>query len=155
MLPNQKFFEPNEKFFQFFEQFKGKMIYDVGAGLGHVTKALNEQGYLPKVEALDIYNRMGQDKSVLRADATFYDYKRNSVVMLCRPCHGDFVSAVITKAVDRKVSKIIYIGKESNLEYDLWVYLPYFKKVFENVGEENECVWLMEINDIPTRNPTM
>jgi hypothetical protein len=139
-LGTLKFFEPTPAFLTWMAtRFRGKRVYDVGAGHGHVTKALRARGVttLP----IDMAFRDNADAEPEIADATCYPYKPNTVVMICRPCHGHFTTDVIEQAIERKVSHIIYVGKVKNVSNDLDKFLPNFVPVLAKAGEDDEMVY--------------
>jgi hypothetical protein len=143
-LPSLKFFEPNKKFTDYMSKHSDKIVYDVGAGVGHVTKILLDSGL--KVIPIDIVDRDNSEVPVILANGTTFSYQHNSVVMICRPCHGHFCEATIKNAFNRKVSNIIYVGKASNVEDDLGSFYPKFKCVKAEVGEEDENIYEWNIN---------
>ena len=142
-LPDIRFFNPNEKFFDWMAQFKDKMIYDVGAGCGHVTKLLVDHGH-KSVRAIDLFDRETQEVFIDRSDGTTYPYLEGAVVMLCRPCHGRFPRRVIEQAVECGVSTILYISKPSNRKKDLagW---PKFRRSATRVGKDNESIYYWKL----------
>lgn len=141
MLPAMKFFEPKARFLRWMKRgYANSVIYDVGAGIGHVAKALSEQGQ--KVLAIDLnYRETEENFPVLIADGESYEYQANSVVMVCRPCHGRFMEEVIAQAIRQKVAAILYVGLEKNVESDLSIYRGKFEHVLTGAGLEGEEVW--------------
>lgn len=145
-LPSIKFFEPTSRFLAWMQKnFKGRLTYDVGAGCGHVSKALSEKGL--EMKAIDINHRECEGGFPVQiADGEGYEYVRGSVVMLCRPCHGDFVGEVISQAIRCRASAILYVGLKKNFFPDLDVHLLKFKKALTGAGLEGEDVlqWKLE-----------
>lgn len=141
-LPCIKFFEPTKKFLCWMKRrYSTSLIYDVGAGLGHVAKALRENGL--KALAIDLnYRDSGDAAQVLIADGESYRYEPDSVVMVCRPCHGCFTEQVIEQSSRCDTSAFLYVGLEKNVEGDLGVYLSQLKLVLSGAGEDGEGVWL-------------
>lgn len=144
-LPSLKFFEPSDRFTQWMKKaWSGRMIYDVGAGVGHVAHELRENGL--QTIALDINRRESEENfPVAIADGESYLYLSGSVVMLCRPCHGQFSEEVISNAVHRKVSAVLYVGLEKNLAGDLGVHRKKFKLQLSDAGLEGEGAWVWQI----------
>lgn len=143
MLPDQIFFQPKKEFLTYMKKhFRLRMIYDVGAGKGHVTQALRKAG-LKHLRPIDMNPRDAAVVPVLHADATDHPFKSHSLVMLCRPCHGSFVYDTITRAIERKAD-VMYVGLTKNVKHDLGDYYRKFKKVAKNVGEDGEHVWLYQ-----------
>lgn len=145
-LPSIKFFEPTSRFLRWMEKaWKGKTIYDVGAGCGHVSRALSARGL--EVMAIDINRReCGESFPVEIADGESYPYGPGSVVMICRPCHGDFVTQVISNALNCGVAAVLYVGLRKNFESDLDARLSKFKREITGAGLEGEDVlqWKLE-----------
>lgn len=138
-LPSVKFFKPTLKFLAWMTRiYTGSLVYDVGAGCGHVTKALLDKGL--KSLAIDINNREEEEAHIQLADGEFYCYAPDSVVMLCRPCHGEFVERVIAQAMKRGAAAILYVGLGKNVKDDLGRHLSDFRKVLTCAGREGEFV---------------
>ncbi len=145
VFPASKFFKPNKNFYNYMlKNFKDKLIYDVGAGCGHVAKGLSMLGMA--VIALDLIRREETDHPILFRDATNYSFSPYSVVMMCRPCHGVFPDHVIVNAAKCSAETILYVGLERNVDQDLdTINLDYhgyeFVKVASNVGKDHENIW--------------
>lgn len=114
------------------------VIYDVGAGDGHVARALEDLGL--RVIALDLYPHEGAEVAVLPWDGTTCTYLENSCVMLCRPCYGAFVQGVIANALRCNVRRILYVGKYYNVDLDLGLYATKFRAALQEAGEDGEVV---------------
>ena len=142
MLPPNKFFQPKPAFLSWMvTQFSKHLIYDVGSGVGHVSRLLTEYGL--SVVAIDNNGRQEREFAVESVDGTSCGYRKGSVVMLCRPCHGDFASDVIEQAIRCKAGAIVYVGLKENSNIDLAEYRKYFKMKMRNVGADNERVYVM------------
>lgn len=141
-LGSSRFFEPTEAFLTYMKTLDTP-IFDVGAGAGHVTLTLVDAGL--KCAAIDMCEHANQVTNVHMADGTDFPYSPDAVVMLCRPCHGGFAEDVIQQAVTSKASVVLYVGLERNVEDDLGDLLPRFKKVAEDVGQDGEAIWRMDI----------
>jgi hypothetical protein len=143
-LPAQTFFNPKKNFLDFMKKrFRLRYVYDVGAGQGHVTVALRKAG-VKKVNPIDIFPRDGQDTKINHGDGTTYPFKANSLVMLCRPCHGMFAEDTIKNALKREVSSILYVGLAKNVKNDLGGFYRKFKRVLVNIGEDKENLWVYQ-----------
>ncbi len=143
-LPCSTFFEPTKKFLLWMEKrYPYPIIYDVGAGLGHVTKALQKSGL--KALAIDLnYRETEGTLQVVIADGESYRYEQDSIVMICRPCHGQFTEQVIEQAYRCNVAATLYIGLERNVQEDLGVYFPKFNWVLSGAGKDGESVWVTQ-----------
>lgn len=145
ILPKNKFFIPNEKFISYMkENFLGRKVYDVGAGIGHVSKILYNNG-IPCI-AIDFCHRDDTEYQILELNAEYLPYDQDGVVMLCRPCHGDFVGNVIFQAIEYGVKDIIYVGLTTNLGLDLAEYIGDFQLMLRDVGEEGEILLYWRVN---------
>lgn len=139
-LPPLKFFRPKWNFVTFMEQsFKGRTIYDVGAGMGHVTKELVQVGL--NVIGFDINLRDGE-YPVQPGNGLTYSYEPGSVAMFCRPCHGFFVEMSIQRALYCGVTTFVYVGLGRNIRHDLGSFRHHFKLKLRNAGSTKECVWI-------------
>lgn len=141
LLPSQKFFNPTVRFLRWMKrQYPSAVIYDVGSGLGHVAQALFERGL--KVLALDLHFRESREEyPVVIVDGESYEYESGSVVMLCRPCHGQFSEEVISQAVRCNAAVVLYVGLDRNVDDDLGVFREQFTKTLSQAGEDGETVW--------------
>lgn len=148
VLPGLKFFEPTPEFASFMKKAYPKIrIYDVGAGMGHVAHELRERGL--KALALDINRRESRENfPVTIADGESYLYLPGSVVMICRPCHGQFCEEVISNAAWCKAAAILYVGLEKNLAGDLGPYRKNFKLKLSDAGLEGEGVWVWNVKEV-------
>jgi SAM-dependent methyltransferase len=141
------FFEPTAKFVRWMKaQFSGKLIYDIGAGTGHVSKALATAGL--HVIALDLAPRIASlsEFEVLRADSTQHQFEKGSVVLICRPSHSGFVEKTIAKAIHSHVAAIVYVGLTKNLQDDLGSIHDWFtKRRVGVVGQAGEGIWVLDV----------
>lgn len=140
ILPAIRFFEPRPKFLKWMKKtYADKLIYDIGAGCGHVSKALSEIGM--EVKAIDInYRECGINFPIEISNAETYHYKPGSIAMLCRPCHGEFAERTIFQAWKCGVDAVLYVGLEKNFFGDLGPHLSSFKQEMKNAGSGNEIV---------------
>jgi uncharacterized UPF0146 family protein len=146
-LPCLKFFEPTKKFLRWMKRgYSTSLIYDVGAGVGHVATALRKDGL--KVLAIDLnYRESEGPRQITIADGESYRYERDSVVMVCRPCHGQFTEQVIEQASRCGAATFLYAGLKKNVENDLGVYLDQFKLALSGAGRDGEGVWVAQKED--------
>lgn len=143
MLKSVIFFQPSEVFLRWVsEKYKDRKIYDVGAGSGLVGRDLERVGV--NVISMDLIPQDDSLSPVTRADGRLYPYQKRSVVMMCRPCHGDFVQDVFLHALQQDVSTLIYVGLERNLEKDLGGLKPHFRLALTDIGESGENAWVLE-----------
>lgn len=139
ILRTHRFFRPRERFFDYMEKHRGRVIYDVGAGVGHVTEELLGRGH--DVVAMDLHGRDDQSPRVEYLDGIHYPYEPDSVVMLCRPCHGVFPSLVIQQAWRRQVGFVLYVGLPRNRVLDLGSRSRRFTSVLRHAGQDRESVY--------------
>ena len=145
VLPTQVFFSPNKSFVSFMKKrFGKKIIFDVGAGLGRVSKILFEAGMKPI--AIDSNLRDKCEYQIINLDGTEFNYIPKSVVMLCRPCHGIFTQRVVDRAIFCKCSHVVYVGLTKNVKHDLGKYYSRFKRSVVNVGEDGENLYTWNVS---------
>jgi hypothetical protein len=143
-LPATKFFHPNNTFIEYMNANfdHKKLIYDVGAGCGHISKLLMKSDF--NVEALDLIRRDKTEYSITYANSLIYNFVPGSVVMFCRPCHGLFVLSTIDNAIACGVSIFLYVGLGKNVNDDLGYDYP-FNMVCGNVGSDEEDIWRYDV----------
>lgn len=145
----RKYFHPTSVFVKWIQaRFVGKLIYDVGSGMGHVGKALSNSGFY--VTALDLQPRAQSEFPVVQGDGTTYPFEKDAVVMLCRPSHDNrFVFKTILRALTSGVRTVIYVGLQRNVRADLGGYHKQFtKRKIRNIGQADEEVWEMSVSRI-------
>lgn len=137
-----RFFEPTEAFLAWAaENARDRGVTDVGAGQGHVAEALAQRGV--KSLAIDLRGSDGELPLVLPADGTTFHYPRGSIAMLCRPCHGEFPSLAVKRAVECGVSAVWYVGLPKNAANDLHGFRSRFKIALTKAGKGGEKVYAM------------
>lgn len=140
-LPDQQWFKPEKRFITWFKKnFEREFVYELGAGMGHTSKALSESG-LRRVKAIDANIRVGAVYPVEIQDATNLDYDMEPVVLICRPCHGSFVEASIQQALTRRARAIVYVGLPKNVKADLGIFYRQFKCELKESGKEGEFTY--------------
>lgn len=145
-LPSIRFFEPKDSFCRFMHERYASanlIIYDVGAGCGHVSGRLIQEGL--RVIPIDINVRTKTEAPVMIGNGVDFPYDKGSIVMICRPCHGPTTEFYIQNAIERRVSEVLYVGKPRNTASDLGRYQKRFRRVLTNAGNERESVYLAEI----------
>jgi hypothetical protein len=146
-LDCSKYFHPTAQFIRWMKEHHGTQhIYDVGAGVGQVSSVLANAGL--HITAIDLEPRHESEFPVIQADSTEYQFEKNSVVMLCRPCHEDgFVRNTILRALNCGVRAIVYVGLQRNVRQDLGGYYRKFvKRRIRNIGHADERIWEMKID---------
>jgi hypothetical protein len=145
-LPSIKFFEPKRTFCRLMTDrylVREVPIYDVGAGVGHVSSQLSREGLM--LIPIDINVRCQTEAHVLIGNGVNFPFERHSVVMICRPCHGPTTEFYIKNAISRRVSEILYVGKPANFKGACGHYHHRFNRIMTNAGKERESVYLLEV----------
>lgn len=146
-LPDLEFFQPLPLFVDWAAaRWRDRLIYDVGAGRGHVSRALADAGL--DMRALDLYYRQTLAFPVEIADGETEVYHPGSVVMICRPCHGDFTYRVSRRAAVCGAHEVVYVGLERNVESDLGMGLRAFHRVLIRAGKDHESVFVANAGGI-------
>ena len=146
-LDCSKYFHPTAQFVRWMKEHHGAQhIYDVGAGVGQVSSVLAKAGL--QVTAIDLEPRHESEFPVIEANSIEYQFEKDSVVMLCRPCHEDgFVRNTILRALNCGVRAIVYVGLQRNVRQDLGGYYRKFvKRRIRNIGHADERIWEMKID---------
>lgn len=133
------FFVPAQEFLVWAKrELFGRLLFDVGCGSGSASRLLRKAGLT--TWPLDLMRPLTGTHHTT-ADGTTYPYTASSVVVLCRPCHGEFTMEVVRQAVARRVGDVLYVGLEKNVEADLGEYASRFEKMLDGAGEDGEKVW--------------
>ena len=144
-LPDSKFFLPNGNFLAFMEPFRGNLIYDIGCGCGHVSRLLNLNGF--DMLAIDANYRDSEEFPIVRKDATSMEFAKDSVIMMCRPCHGNFPGMVMESAIESSARWFVYVGLEKNVYEDLGCFVAGFEDISAgNLGEDGEVGIIFDLS---------
>lgn len=135
-----RFFEPAPAFFAWAKKFlRNQFVFEVGAGDGHTSEGLREIGIAGI--GLDLF----PEGKTIRGDGTCYPFIAATTVMLCRPCHGDFVAVTIQHALTRGVTTLVYVGLVRNVEGDLQGHRKHFRLLLSDAGVDGEKVWVWDM----------
>jgi hypothetical protein len=140
-----RYFRPTPAFIRWVKTHYGnKHICEIGAGVGHIAKALAETGL--HVTALDLEPRTESEFDVIKADSTTHPFEEGSVVLLCRPCHNGFVPRTIANAIQRHIAAILYVGLRKNFKSDVGsIHNMFTKRRVGMVGRSDERVWELNV----------
>jgi len=146
-LPPIRFFVPKPDFITHIAaSYGGRLLYEIGAGVGHVSRALADAGL--NVSAIDLYHRDEAQFSVIIADATTFQYNHGSVILICRPSHDEgFVEKAIDTALTCGVSEILYVGLRKNVAVDLGRFRRSFRSVLRDIGAAGENLYVRANQD--------
>lgn len=138
-----RFFEPNGAFFEAMQAFDGLEIVDVGAGQGHVAQALRDRGH--DAMGIDLRGIGETEYPVTWGNARTFNFAAGSVVLICRPCHSDFVESAVDRAIARDVSAILYVGFEGKVANDIGERFDEFRKFDSGpLGASGERLWIRQ-----------
>jgi len=140
-MPQHRFFVPTEKFFSVLAEFKGVRFIDAGTGSGELPDEARQLGL--DMHGIELARRPGQSPNVEFREAESYPYSETSWLLMCRPDHSGWVYDTVEAALRRGASAL-YVSKTSNLAQDLDCYASRASKVWQNVGEDGECMLLIE-----------
>lgn len=119
LLPNQIFFIPNNNFIESLANYisdEGFNVVDCGAGVGYLSKLLLDRNI--NVRAIDIFPREHPLVDVEMINAESFPFTGRNLAVIARPCHNDWVSDTITRAVSLG-AQAMYIGLKKNFRYDV------------------------------------
>ena len=138
VFPHQVFFEPKQKFIEYLRS-KRRFIVDAGAGVGHLAKLLGSKS---SVLSIDLHMRDGMESPVITTDSTIFKYPKGSVVVIARPCHGDWIEDTVRRALGCGCAEVLIIGRPSTIMDDLEP-LDDLRpvKVMEDAGKDGESVF--------------
>lgn len=119
-LPHIVFFEPTPEFVSYIQKLmqerKLSGVIDLGSGAGFMAKTLADAGL--KVLAVDLFERDEPLYPVALLDATEMDIPQNTLPIMARPCHNDWIDRAVENAM-KNVSLFVYVGLEKNFVDDL------------------------------------
>lgn len=111
-----RFFEPTPAFFAWAKKFlRNSFVFEVGAGDGHTSEGLREIGIAGI--GLDLC----PEGKTIRGDGTCYPFIAATTVMLCRPCHGDFVASHAWNGGKKLTEEQVSWLKSHGHEIDPWM----------------------------------
>ncbi len=141
-LADAQWFKSRKTFVKWFAKTfkKAWNVYEAGCGMAHTAKALSESGM--NITAIDANRRPGAVARFEIADATEFDYHSESVVLVCRPCHGPFCEAVIQRAIVCRSEAVVYVGLAKNVAGDLGKFRKFFSRELTNAGNDKEVVYV-------------
>jgi hypothetical protein len=139
-LPGWKFFEPKPAFIEAMQKYKHLEIWDIGAGVGHVSALLTRVGF--NTVAIDLNAREKCETTVVVANSVRSHYPPNAMLLFCRPCHNGFVEATIRQGLRCGVSCFGYVSLEQNRSNDLGEFEQDFDLISRNVGKDRESLYV-------------
>jgi hypothetical protein len=139
------FFHPTPQFVRWMKaHHSGTHIYEVGCGRGNTASMLAKAGL--RVTAIDLEPRTDSEFDVIKADSAEYQFEKDSVVLICRPCHNGFVVKTLTRGILCGVADVVYVGLTKNLEDDLGsLHDRFTKRRVGLVGHSGERVWELNV----------
>ena len=143
-LPPSVFFVPTDDFLvQLMERGAGRRIIDAGAGTGRLSRQLREAGYV-QVAAIDIIRRSHSETEVERVDAVSFPYRPGDLVVLARPCHGEWIEKTVRAATDAG-AEVICIGRPSRIHDDFSADALEGAKLLDGpLGADDEVAFLFD-----------
>ncbi|MEN6549991.1 MAG: hypothetical protein ABFE07_28440 [Armatimonadia bacterium] len=142
MLPNLIFFDPRPQFVDWLVGYaRGRIVIDAGAGVGRLGAMLLERG--ARCLSLDLEERDEPESPVIMKDATTFEYSRGTLVVLARPCHGNWIYDTIVRTHECG-AEVLYVGKPENVENDLEYPGLERRLVGADAGREGEVVYSMK-----------
>jgi len=142
-MPQHRFFVPTEAFFAALSEFKHLQLIDAGTGSGELPDEARDLGF--NMVGIELARRPGQSPNVVFREAESYPYSPTSWLLMCRPDHSGWVYDTVEAALRRGASAL-YVSKASNLTLDLDCYASRASRVWQNVGQDGECMLLLEPN---------
>lgn len=142
-LPAQVFFNPRQIFV---ERVKSIMqersltsFVDIGSGMGKVVDVLSESGV--KGYGIDMYSRDNRSEKVRYGNSYSHNYKKNELVLICRPNHDGWSADCIESAILAGCT-IVYAGLPKNAKTDMQEFYRKWAVRIENVGHEKESMYV-------------
>jgi hypothetical protein len=135
-----KFFEPDTTMLQWLKEYaNGRLILDVGAGEGHITRGLHKLGAkVMGLEPMGDYDGIEFMNTGVRImpwriedqPKFFVGLKDKVLLLFARPCHSDFVINTLDLKDDE--TEVLYITLEENLTH------------YDDLGEHKDRAVLVE-----------
>jgi hypothetical protein len=145
-LPGLTFFEPTVDGLIILAQLlKNKAVMEVGAGTGLLASKLQKS--VPRYVPVDLLPREGTFTEVYVLDATRLSYLNIDIVVMARPCHGDWVHDTIMKALSDGCT-VFYLGLPRNEDQDLQSLVdagkPFHMAGVIPLGKEGELLYVFK-----------
>ena len=144
-LPNTIFFDPKPSFITWLAG-KHKFIVDVGCGVARLGAKLLEKQC--SVLSIDIIERDEPESKVVIHDSTTFQYPKGALVIITRPCRGNWIIGTIERAISCGC-KVVYVGISEHYEEDIEPLKDKFcvKHIMSNAGEDGEDFYMITSNE--------
>jgi len=143
-LPNNIFFKPSPAFLKWAAiNLKRKIVIECGAGVGHLSKLLQDQGI--NVIPIDLHTRDNPETDVLKLDSVDFKYPSNSISIIARPNRGAWIRKTIDNALMHS-SYVLYIGLKKHEKDDIAPLRDTYKveQIMNDAGKENEILFKIQ-----------
>lgn len=147
VMPGHRFFKPTEAFYEALSEYKHLNFVDAGTGSGQLPEEAMERGF--RMVGIDLVERPGQSNNVVFMEAESFEYSKATWLLMCRPDHSGWVYDTLEAALKRGAGAF-YVSKLSNLIRDLEDYASRASRVWKDVGEDGEAMFLFLPEDLIT-----
>lgn len=135
------FFIPRPEFLTWLrDHVRGRLVVDCGAGAGRFARLAKACGI--SVLSIDILpDHECGESTILCQDATVFNYPRNAVAVIARPCRGQWIEDTIRRALET-CAYVLYIGIPEHLSEDVEELQGVdVELVYRDAGEDHELVY--------------
>lgn len=146
-MPCSVFFQPTDEFIHDICEKAGKRrVIDVGTGTGMFARKLIDAGL--NVVPIDIVAYENTIPELQICDGTTFPYEPGDLVVIARPCRGEWIEDTIAVA-NSAGAEVIYISKPTNLPLDVHSEAIDVAEQMAKVGMENEVALIWQPHMFP------
>lgn len=134
------FFDPRPEFMDWLKNYvRGRLVVDCGAGDCQLSRLAASRRI--DVLSIDLFPSGDETSMALTRNAATFDYPRNSVALIARPCRGAWIHDTIYRAL-AVCDYVLYVGLLEHLTEDVdELQGVNVELVYKDAGKDNERVY--------------
>ena len=135
------FYNPTEECLNWMVKYINKRkVIDCGSGVGRLSSKLMKR--CVSVTPVDFFLKDCLEAYPVQIDAVDFPYPENPLVIIARPCRGDWIHQVIKKVVENN-GEVLYVGLQKHYEEDLEPLESRYllEKLYDNAGDDGEYIY--------------
>lgn len=142
------FFNPTEECLDWMVKYINKRsVIDCGSGVGRLSSKLMKRHI--SVVPVDLFLKDCLEAYPIQINAVDFPYPEFSLVVIARPCRGNWIHQVIRKVLESN-GEVLYVGLQKHHEEDLEPLEDKYllEKVYDNAGDDNEYVYSIKSSKV-------